>query len=157
MPKIIIPTRCDRDENLDCDCAVADVTEGWLADLQKRAEWLLVAYKQDTAIYEVYFWGGQVDYYDDILLESAASDLNSAAMLRYLGFAFAPKIDSLVAQRTECHQTVLRITQRPCGHEDSYPIIEVSFFCYPKHCDAQITTKSILLDTLVSRLRELET
>ena len=90
------------------------------------------AKQQDSAVYEMYFWGDRIiRYYDsydilDLLSEEESAlfeDNGLVEMTQSVPISFLP-------ERTECGQMVVG--------EDGF-----SFVCIPKHSDVHVTTQEI--------------
>ena len=125
------------------------------------------AAEKDTDLYELYFWCGNVDFYDYNLAEACGAavaaaavgkeeDRNAAAPAWYSaleqnGHALLPTGVDLQAhqpQRVECSQMILR-----CCRPSDVPQYEVAWTVIPKHTDIYVTTRGMSLSAIDAYLR----
>ena len=111
--------------NGDCDYAVVELTPVLVKQLRRRADLAREVGQQDNDLYEMRFWGGTADFYDQELIEACQEAIAAAAQdtdgnqaacdwLRGLeedGHALLPPTVDLGAheiQRTECDQVAIQ-------------------------------------------------
>jgi hypothetical protein len=161
--KIILDTTSsDPHYNGDCDCAVVDLTPALVDQIQRRVELARRAAAEDADIYELYFWGSAVDFYDHSLVEACEEavaagtdgqeeDKNAAAYawssaLEQTGHALLPHGVDLkrhARQRTECLQTIIR-----CAPPSRSLEFEIAWTAIPKHTDVYVTTHDLSLTVM---------
>lgn len=141
----------------DCDYAVVDLNAGLLDQIRRRVKLAEQVFREDRDLFELYFWGGTAEFYDQHLVDAcqeailartegrleaklaAASGWNAA--LERQGHALVPKGVDLrqhQAQRTECDQLVVRRLSSPSGAE-----YEIAWLAIPKHADVHVTTRGL--------------
>jgi hypothetical protein len=151
---IVLNTRSsDPDFNGDCDYAVVELKPALIDQIRRRVELARQASSQDNDLYEMYFWGGNAEFYDNDLLEAcekaAATDEAAqewTAGLERNGHALMPVAADLSAcqpQRVECLQMIVRSS--PPSQSPEY---EIAWTVIPKHSDVYVTTCDLPLAAL---------
>lgn len=128
----------DSDYNADCDYAVIDITKELAAEILRRRKAFTKMKEEDSALWEMYFWGGTQEcisgsslFFTEIDPPPLSKDQET--LLEDNGFLELPedfKVEADDILRTECEQMVIR--------EDG-----VCWYCIPKHADVNITTESL--------------
>lgn len=164
--KVLFDTRSSNpDFNGDCDYAVVDMTPALVQQIHRRVELARKFGRHDDDLYELYFLGGAVEFYDDGLIEACQEAIAAAAPgadaeravqdwladLEQNGHSILPEgVDLTVhaAQRTECDQFILR-----CRPYSQTPEFEVAWTTIPKHSDVYVTTRDLPLKALEDYLQ----
>jgi hypothetical protein len=147
---IILKTRSsDENYNGDCDYAVVDLTVALAEEVRHRVAIARQALKQCGHLYELYFWDGAADFYDQNLLVACQEAVAHGLGLEHVdrdwlndfeqqGYAVVPvgvDLTALEAQRTEVDQMIVR-----CGASSFQPEFNIAWTASPKFTDVYVTT-----------------
>jgi hypothetical protein len=139
--------------NLDCDCAVVQLSESLCNRLQRLAEAIYRCRQQLPDLHEAYFWRFGVEYYACDLID--ARDEHEAGWserFRNAGRALLPNgvdLANFQPQRVECQQEIVRYVPAASNiirHPDQ--CFEFAWTASPKHSDLYITTRPVTLQAL---------
>jgi len=158
--KIILSTHSsDPDFNGDCDYAVVELTPELVDRIRRRVELARQAGRQDSDLWEMYFWDGAAEFYDcglvDACQQAFAADQAAQEWLTALeqdGHAFVPPTANLTVcqpQRTECDQMIVRAS--PSLVESEH---EIAWTVIAKHSDVYVTTSDLKLTSLEAYLKQ---
>jgi hypothetical protein len=167
--KIILHTHSsDAHYNGGCDYAVVELTPTLMEQIRQRVALARQARQQDDDLYELYFWGGNAEFYNHRLIEACEKAVAAAiegadadqAVRDWLAdldcgeHAVLPSsvdLDALESERTECNQQVVRCS--PAGRTLQF---ELAWTTIPKHSDVNVTTSDLTLTALETYFQEHE-
>jgi hypothetical protein len=155
--RIIFDTSSNNpDFNGDCDYAVVELTPESVDRIRRRVELARQAGRQDSDLWELYFWDCAADYYDGKLADACQEAVAAAsgaqgdqAAQEWLsglerdGYAIMPAAVDLSAhqpQRIECAQMIVRASPSSVN-----PQYEIAWTAIPKHTDVYVTTRDLPL------------
>ena len=135
----------------DCDYAVVELTPALVERIRSRVAIARQAWQQDSDLWELYFWGGNAEFFDHNILDACQEAVAAAggpdpdqAALDWLAdfeqreYAVVPAgvdLNAHEAQRTECDQMIIQASPSPLRTEFS-----IIWTATPKHSDLDVTT-----------------
>jgi hypothetical protein len=136
--------------NGDCDYAIVDLTPKLAERIRRRVTLASEAGQRDNDLYELYFWGSSVEFFDHDVLDGCQEAITAGgpdphqaardwlADFEGRGYAVVPTgfdLNAYEPQRTECDQAIVR-----CSPSSHHPEFEIAWTTIPKHSDVYVTT-----------------
>ncbi len=142
--------------NGNCDYAIVELTPALVKRIHRRVAVARQAAKQDSDLYELYFWGSSAEFFDHNILDACQEAVTTTGRRRrdraardwldaFEGREYAVVPDGVdlnahEAQRTECDQMIIRISR--CSPREEFSII---WTASPKYADLDVTTSELPL------------
>jgi hypothetical protein len=151
---LLFDVKCSNpDADLNCECAVLEISQTLCARLQAVAESVMSLRRALPELYEVYCWGSAVDFYSYSLI-AACDDCRKGWIKRLenAGHAVLPAgidLGRFEPQRSECQQEIARYV--PASESlvrKMDECFEFSWTAIPKHGDFYVTTRAVTLPQL---------